>query len=264
MVIGGVAASLLIQTGLFGPVDVDPASLPRMDQVNLDPTVPSVVDQQTDVAAAELSTMDMAKRVVLAQVIGQLPVLLYLIWRVSAVPRGLRLIGIIPGRPGRDLLWGMLGLIVSVPLVMGTIQAVIVVGQVFGQEPPVIGHEMLRAMNESDSLLATALIACSAVLIAPVLEEAIFRGLFQSVLAEVLGVSMRWPIVLVSALVFSLIHIGAADWQTLPGLFVLGVVLGWMYERSGSLWPSIVVHVGFNALNIVIMLLVTTANEATT
>jgi membrane protease YdiL (CAAX protease family) len=40
----------------------------------------------------------------------------------------------------------------------------------------------------------------------------------------------------------------------LPGLLVLGVVLGWLYERSGSLLPCVLVHAGFNALNIAMVL----------
>jgi len=44
-------------------------------------------------------------------------------------------------------------------------------------------------------------------------------------------------------------HTGQA-WQVLPSLFVLAVVLGWLYERTGSLLPSVLVHMGFNAINI--------------
>ena len=47
------------------------------------------------------------------------------------------------------------------------------------------------------------------------------------------------------------------------GLLVLGLVLGWMYERTGSLWPGIVLHTGFNALNIVLALAATIPAEAT-
>jgi membrane protease YdiL (CAAX protease family) len=236
MVVGASLAGLLMRSAYFGAADIDPA---------------------------ELSTMDQAKRVLLTQAMGQLPIVLYMLWRVSAVPGGPWRVGLIPSKPRRDLGWGLLGFVVSVPLVMGTIQTAVIVGQWFGQEPPAIGHEMLRLMSDSDSLPASVLLMCSAVIVAPVLEEAIFRGLFQSVMAEVLGVSMRWPIVGVSAMVFSLIHVGAANWQTLPGLFVLGVVLAWLYERSGSLWPGIVAHMGFNALNIAIMLSMNTPPEVT-
>ena len=60
-----------------------------------------------------------------------------------------------------------------------------------------------------------------------------------------------------ASLVFAMIHANfktGENWQVLPGLFVLALILGWLYERSGSLWPGIVVHIGFNALNVIMAL----------
>lgn len=205
-----------------------------------------------DVEPADLPTLLLAKRVLIAQAVGQGPPVLYLIWRARAVPGGLRRIGVIPSQPLRDLAWGLLGLLAAAPMVMGTILATSIIASLFNYETPVIGHNMLKALVSSDSMLASGLIILSAVLIASILEEAIFRGLFQSVMVEALGARMRWPVVLVVSVVFALVHVGAASWQALPGLFVFGVVLGWLYERSGSLWPSIFTHIGFNALNVAI------------
>ena len=172
---------------------------------------------------------------------------LYLLWRVSSVPRGLWLIGAIPGKPLRDLLWGALGFVAAVTLVMATIQATVLLGEWLGQETPVLGHPMLKALVASDSPVGSVMLIASAVL----------AGLIQSVMAEVLGEGNRWGIVLVASGVFAMIHadfVNWDNWQTLPGLFVLGLVLGWLYERSGSLWPGILVHIGFNILNIAVAL----------
>lgn len=207
--------------------------------------------------AADSDVLASASRILLAQASGQgLPVL-YLLWRAGSAPRGLRLIGVIPTRPGRDLGWGVLGFLAAVPLVFATIQAAVILGEQFGQEAPVLAHDMLKMLVDSDSTLGSALIAVSAILVAPILEEAIFRGIVQSVMVEVAGEAKRWSIVIIAALVFAMIHANTAtweNWQALPGLFVLGLVLGWLYERSGSLWPSIVVHMGFNTLNIAMAL----------
>jgi membrane protease YdiL (CAAX protease family) len=35
-----------------------------------------------------------------------------------------------------------------------------------------------------------------------------------------------------------------------PALFVLGVCMGYAYERSGSLWRPIFIHAIFNATNV--------------
>ena len=76
-------------------------------------------------------------------------------------------------------------------------------------------------------------------------------------MVEAAGETKRWGVVLVASFVFALIHANTAtweNWQALPGLFVLGLVLGWLYERSGSLWPGIFLHMGFNSLNIAMAL----------
>ena len=95
----------------------------------------------------------------------------------------------------------------------------------------------------------TALMALlvSAVVVAPILEEMIFRGLVQSALRSLLG---PWATVIVASTLFAALHYGAADWVTLPGLLVLALILGWLYERTGSLWPGIIAHAGFNLFNV--------------
>lgn len=223
---------------------------------------PSLVAQLMPMAkpgdgTAEPDVLASAGRILLAQASGQGVPVLYLLWRASSAPRGLRLIGVIPTKPGRDLVWGVLGFLAAVPMVFATIQAAVLLGELFGQEAPVLAHDMLKMLVDSDSRLGSVLIAVSAILVAPILEEAVFRGIVQSVMVEVAGEAKRWGVVFIAAFVFAIIHANTAtweNWQALPGLFVLGLVLGWLYERSGSLWPGIIVHMGFNTLNIVMAL----------
>lgn len=239
MMVGGAAGEGLMRTGVFGPIGTD----------------------------QEASTLLRATQVLVAQTTGQLPAVLYFLIRAARYPHGLRRVGAIPRKPVRDLRWGVLALLAAAPLVMGTILVVQIVNAYFGHEAPTIGHDMLNMLLASDSPLGSALIICSAVLVAPVVEEVIFRGLIQSVLVEWFGQPMRWGVVLLAALVFALIHFGSvpaeARVQVILGLFVLGVILGWLYERTGSLWPSIIVHVGFNALNVCLAFLNAFLTEAT-
>lgn len=64
----------------------------------------------------------------------------------------------------------------------------------------------------------------------------------------------RWAAILVASLIFGAVHYTAMP-VSVPALFVLGLVLGYAYERSGSLWTPIGIHVGFNALNTLVFLL---------
>lgn len=80
------------------------------------------------------------------------------------------------------------------------------------------------------------LAAVSAVVIAPVIEELLFRGVLFA------GLAKRWPIWLaavVSSSAFAVLH-----GQVNVGIytFILGCLLSWLYVRSGSLFPGILVH----------------------
>lgn len=81
-----------------------------------------------------------------------------------------------------------------------------------------------------------------AVLLAPLVEEIFFRGIFYPALKNriKLGGAM-----LVSALVFSLIHLEPAGFIS---IFALGILLAWSYEKSGRLMVPIVIHAVHNAL----------------
>jgi len=72
-------------------------------------------------------------------------------------------------------------------------------------------------------------------------EELFFRGLIFSGMRR-LG---AWPAVLVTALLFGLAH--ASIYRLLP-TFILGVLLGVVRWRSGSVVPGIVMHAVNNGL----------------
>lgn len=90
------------------------------------------------------------------------------------------------------------------------------------------------------------------VLLAPVVEEALFRGYVFGNLREY----SRTAAYLVSSLLFALLHVwqfAAAGWNLwylLVGVqyLVPGLVMAWTYERAGSLWGSILLHGAVNAL----------------
>jgi uncharacterized protein len=73
-------------------------------------------------------------------------------------------------------------------------------------------------------------------------EELFFRGFLQTRLRQRFG--PRWAIA-VTALVFGVFH--CDPWHS-PTAAVMGVYLGWLAERTGSLRPPIAAHVVNNAL----------------
>lgn len=92
-------------------------------------------------------------------------------------------------------------------------------------------------------------IAVFAVLLAPVAEEALFRGIFLPTLRDA-----GWPraSVWIVSLIFGLIHGNAAAF--LP-LSVFGAFLAWLYLRTGNLLAPITAHLVFNLLPFVLVAL---------
>jgi uncharacterized protein len=81
-----------------------------------------------------------------------------------------------------------------------------------------------------------------AVVLAPICEEAAFRGYLQRTLARALG---PWTAIGLAALLFALRHVDPV--RFLPLVF-LGALFGWLAWRSGSLWPAIAAHAANNAI----------------
>lgn len=79
-------------------------------------------------------------------------------------------------------------------------------------------------------------------LLVPLAEEFAFRGLLLPWLRLKLDPGAA---IFTSALGFSLLH-GIP--QLMPALFAIGLLLGYLREKSCSLWPSIVIHAVFNSV----------------
>ncbi|MBO4659178.1 MAG: CPBP family intramembrane metalloprotease [Prevotella sp.] len=72
---------------------------------------------------------------------------------------------------------------------------------------------------------------------APLVEEVVFRGAILRALLQ--GMNSHWAAIAVSAFLFALVHLNPAQ---MPHAFCLGLLLGWMYYRTGSIIPGIMVH----------------------
>ncbi len=87
--------------------------------------------------------------------------------------------------------------------------------------------------------------------LAPVVEELLFRGFFQSFLRQYLG--SRWAIV-GTAICFSFFHYsseqGVSNIPIISSLLVLALFLGFIYEKRRSLAASVLLHAAFNATNV--------------
>ena len=190
---------------------------------------------------------------------GVLAGLFYFFCKAALSEAGWRRSGVVPRRPLRDLVYGGAGVVVGFITTAAVLMATNLIATWFEDPSPPVNHGVLTQMHELqaqgrwDVILGLML---SAIVIGPLLEEVLFRGLLQTWLLTVFGRSGagRWATLGVAAALFGLTHLGATSWHALPGLMALGLVLGWLYERTGSLWPGVLAHAGFNVINVAMVL----------
>ncbi len=82
----------------------------------------------------------------------------------------------------------------------------------------------------------------SVVVVAPLFEEWICRGYLFGALRTRYGL---WRSILLSALFFAILHVQPA---AALNAFVMGVILAWLYARTGSLWSPVLLHAAHNAV----------------
>ena len=84
-------------------------------------------------------------------------------------------------------------------------------------------------------------------LLAPFAEEVVFRG---AVLRSLLDTRLApWTAIMLSALLFAVGHLNPIQ---MPHAFIIGMLLGWMYWRTGSILPSMAYHWANNSAAYVI------------
>jgi len=143
----------------------------------------------------------------------------------------LRALGFVGFRPsilalGFALLW-------AVYLVVGAYNYLI---QGFGLEMQTDVTPVLEELASPWPLFFTAAV------VAPVSEEVFFRGFVFAGLRSRYG----WRgAAAISSILFAVAH---AQLAFIPPAFLLGFLFAYLYERSGSLWPALILHMAVNTL----------------
>lgn len=83
--------------------------------------------------------------------------------------------------------------------------------------------------------------------IVPIAEEVFFRGVLYRWMRQSLRM---WPAILISSAIFGALH---GDIAVGGATFVMGILLAWFYERSGSLWAPISIHIINNASKLILL-----------
>lgn len=154
---------------------------------------------------------------------------------------------------GRSMALGLFYFLASLPIVYGVGLAwggFLELLRKFGFEVDLPLQDAVILIQESKSTLGFIGLLLLAVVVAPVVEESVFRG---GVYRFCKGKTSIFVSLLISGLVFGLIHFNI---QSLPGLVTVGICLGLAYELSGSLRVSIFFHAFFNLNSILWILMI--------
>ena len=105
------------------------------------------------------------------------------------------------------------------------------------------GLEEIAALDGFAKLPTFAIVG----LLAPFAEEVFFRGFLLAALVPLFG-GLRGAVV--SSTIFSVAHLNVG---TLLPIFAMGMLLAWLYLRTGSIWPSFVAHAAQNILALIFL-----------
>ena len=137
-------------------------------------------------------------------------------------------------------------IIVVLPIVLLLQGASIHTLEKFGWPPE--DQAAVKLLSGAKSALTTVYLGVFAIVIAPVAEEFIFRGMLFPFVKRLGFPKLAW---LGVSFLFALIHLNV---PTFAPLFVFALALTWLYEKSGNLLAPITAHALFNAANFVMLL----------
>jgi len=158
-------------------------------------------------------------------------------WQDNLNALGLRFIEF-----GKDIWLGFSSYIALLPLVVLSLLILVFAAELISYEPP--PHPLIEIFVEEDYknpalIYFSIFLACT---LGPIIEEIFFRGFCYPAFKKKWGT--QWAMVLSSGF-FALIHNSA--FAFFP-VFVLGLGFAYVYEKRGTLIPSIVMHILHNSI----------------
>ena len=119
--------------------------------------------------------------------------------------------------------------------------------------PSALMQQMLPVVADNtkelfEQLLSSAKGFVVLAIIAPITEEIVFRGAVLGALKE--ASKNKWTAIIISALFFAVAHFNPAQFTH---ALLIGILLGWLCVRTGSIIPGILIHIINNGAAFVIM-----------
>jgi membrane protease YdiL (CAAX protease family) len=156
-----------------------------------------------------------------------------------------------------DLPLGAAGFALTVPVIVAANWAGgKIYTQITGDTVAKISHSTLSSIAEHKDDPWTWGTAGIAIIVAPILEELVYRGFLQSMILRLTGIPGL--AVLISSTLFTAMHWSAVNqsWPSLVPIAALSLGCGIAMERCKRIGVPIVMHMLFNAANIALATLI--------
>jgi membrane protease YdiL (CAAX protease family) len=224
-------------------VDVDPSSgaLGSEKESNVPSTEPA---EDTDQVEIPQSAVGLGLTVLVPAIAGSGAILTIAFFAFRHSARGLGWVGLDARGVG---LLAFLLILVYAPLSLTAALWQFFLDLVHGSTlPEQDAVRMFRDATLDRDWPRLAVLILGPVVVAPISEELFFRGFLQSWLR---AKSSALPAMVLSSMFFALVH-PMVVW--LP-IFGVGLLLGWIYERSGRLLEAVAYHAMFNSAQLAIL-----------
>ncbi|MDD5495805.1 MAG: CPBP family intramembrane metalloprotease [Candidatus Omnitrophica bacterium] len=138
----------------------------------------------------------------------------------------------------KNVFYGITGYIAAVPALIGTLVVIIFIINITKYVPEKQAVVEMFMKEKNTAFLIYSGIFTS--LIGPLIEELFFRGFMYSAFKKYIGIF--WAM-LFTSVVFAVLHTNVVGFVP---IVILGMLLAYLYEKTGSLVSSVTVHVIHN------------------
>ena len=202
---------------------------------------------QNAINPSDASAINEVKKMTLSETISNIIIFLFIgafVFSFASFARGRnpnRVFGINKMSWGKILIWG-LGAMVPVYIFLGLGSFIIRLIIPSKEKVPEM-QEIVQTMISSHDITVLIALLFSAIIVAPIVEEIIFRGYIYPVLKKY---SHRLFAGFMTSLLFAVVHGNVAG---LIPLLLLAIILTLSYELTGSILVPVLIHALFNGIN---------------
>ncbi len=148
----------------------------------------------------------------------------------------------------RDIRLGLINYLSILPVVFFITVLVAFIGRVIiGEDFQMPNHSLIKMLDNGTPIWLSIFAIILATMVAPIVEELLFRGIFQNYIFSLTNKS--WFSIFITSALFAMVHGFSLKYHWLS-LFALSCCMGYAYIKSGSLFRSMVVHATFNLVSV--------------